>query len=138
MMDEGHRVEDYLHKLAADAGDLQQLLRSHSQGFFHNKTLLKHLNVTVLVMTEAMENILKHMLSEQDTDPAGSTAGLLEQARAADLLPEDVISRMEQLFLLRHNLNSRYPHLNPTHLIRRAYLGIEGFLRFVDAVSPMI
>lgn len=138
MLARGHRVEDYLHEIAADANDLQYLLRRHPEGFINNQELLKHLNFTVLVMIEVMHNTLKFLLDRQEITTADNTTTLLEQAHTSDLLPDDLVSRVEQLLLLRNTLNSRYPHLKPDHIIRRTHTGIEGFRRFVNTVSPMI
>ena len=138
MLANGHRIDDHLQKIVANADDLQHLLRRHPEGFMNNQELLKHLNYTVLVMTEVMLKILKFLLNRHDISATEDVAALLEHARSYDILSEELLSRVEQLFHLRHSLNSRYPYLKANHIVRRTHTGIEGFRRFVNTVSPMI
>ena len=129
------RIEKYLGKIAEEAIDIGNILKKPDDEILKDQHILKSLKYSTIVIAEAIESILQHLLAKRHNVVVSGYMDVFTKSMASSLLSEKLLERLQPFVIFRNMLVHQYWRVKDEVFLQNMRKGIKDFDEFIVKIK---
>jgi len=128
----------YLNEIAVEVKIIKKNLDDSDKALLADANKMRSLKYSVLTISEAMGQVLQHILAKNYDVAITSYSKLIEKSRENEILKEDLNQKLKPFFNFRNMLAYRYWEIDDHTFINNLRNGVDDFIEFRIAIRDFI
>lgn len=131
------RIESYLHQIASELTDLENVLESDNKEILADRNLMKSLKYSVIVIAEAVAGVLQHILAKQYNISIEGYTDVLVKSSQNKVVSDSLLDRLKPFVIFRNMLVHQYWRVKDDVFLTNLRSGLKDFHELISEISEI-
>jgi len=132
------RLNNYLREIIERKNEIQKLLNHSDREILEDIWKIKGLKYSIIEISEAMANILQHILANKRGIPVKEYVDTIVKAGKEGIISSELSSKLKPFFDFRNSIVHRYWIISNEKLLILVRENLSDFERFAEEIKTFI
>ena len=135
------RLQKYLDEIAAETIDVEGLFKLERQkkiSLVGDKTMLKSLKYSTIVIAEAIASVLQHILAKKHNTVIDGYTSVFVKSREKQIISDNLMARLQPFIQFRNMLVHQYWRVDEHVFVQNLSAGLKDFHEFVTEINQLV